>query len=342
MEKRSRMVKDESTGLKRSEDYEAKPDADRFGNAQGNQHDLAVDGAFKGQTVAVLQFYVDSSFDFSLPKQALAEKGFSTFRWINTAPTPEELEKGLEKSSQLWIIADSTQHLTPAHLDVIKKFYNAGHGLYIWGDNEPYYTDANVVAEALFGTGMHGNLMGDHTVGMLAAKGGSGIIANHLLSTGLENIYEGITIATIDPSYSSAGLQPLIYGSAGNLVAAYYDRDGKRAILDGGFTRLYMKWDTAGTPRYVKNAASWLVNAERFGDAVLNPELKKPSGLTPVASVPSIATGTAPATTASPEPTVCITRSSMENPFLSRRMGIMLLCLLAGLGVLMYLPRRFR
>ena len=52
---------------------------------------------------------------------------------------------------------------------------------------------------------------------------------------------------------------------------------GKRAILDGGFTRLYYKWDTAGTGRYVKNAASWLVNAEKFGDAVINPAVKAKS-----------------------------------------------------------------
>ena len=58
------------------------------------------------------------------------------------------------------------------------------------------------------------------------------------------------------------------------MVAAYYDRDGHRAILDGGFTRLYLKWDTAGTGRYVKNAASWLVNAERFGDAVVSAKVR--------------------------------------------------------------------
>ena len=63
---------------------------------------------------------------------------------------------------------------------------------------------------------------------------------------------------------SNQQLTPLIYGSANNLVAAFYDRDGKRLIFDGGFTRLYNKWDTAGTGRYVKNAAAWLANVERF------------------------------------------------------------------------------
>ncbi len=336
MEKRSRSVRDATTGAMRVEHYDAKPSADKWGNAQGNQHDLAVDGAFKGQTVAVLHLYVDPSFDFNLPKDALAEKGFSTFRWIRTPPSPEELAKGLEKSSQLWLISGSSNLLTPAHVAVIKKFYDDGHGVYIWGDNEPYYADANVVAQALLGTQMHGNLMGDKTVGMLdTGAPGVGIKANHLLSTGLENIYEGITIATIDPGN---GLEPLIYGSAGNLVAAYYDQNGKRAILDGGFTRLYMKWDTAGTARYVKNAASWLVNAERFGDAVINPELKKPADMTPVTSVPAMTTN--PTTTMTTPPAVCY--PTAMNPFLSARMGYMLIALLAGLGVLMYLPRRFR
>jgi hypothetical protein len=89
------------------------------------------------------------------------------------------------------------------------------------------------------------------------------VLRRHLLTTGLEYIYEGITIATVQ---KNDVLQPLIYGSADNLVAGFYDAGGKRAIFDGGFTRLYYKWDTAGTARYVKNAAAWLVNVERFGE----------------------------------------------------------------------------
>jgi len=314
----------DGSGVTNTETVTVRPQADRWGNAQGNQHDLAVDGAFKGQTVAVLQLYVDSSFDFSLPKAALAEKGFSTYRWIRNAPPPSELSKALEKSSQLWIISGSSNQLTPEHVTVIKQFFEAGHGVYIWGDNDPYYADANVVAEALLGTQMHGDTRGDQTVGMLGTSAATGgIKANHLLSTGLENIYEGITIATID---QHSGLEPLIYGSAGNLVAAYYDHDGKRAILDGGFTRLYMKWDTAGTARYVKNAASWLVNAERFGDAVINPEVKNTIAA-PAVTPPSV------------HRPVCITSQGTEDPFLSLRTGLVLIGLLGGLALIGFVPR---
>lgn len=125
------------------------PKADRFGNATGNQYDLAVDGAFKGQTVVVLHFYVEGGFDFSLPRAALKEKGFSVFRYSNAAPSPTELKQALAKACQLWIISGDRQLLNAEHLKVIKAFFDAGHGVYIWGDNEPYYADANYVARAL-------------------------------------------------------------------------------------------------------------------------------------------------------------------------------------------------
>lgn len=236
---------------------------DSHGNAASNTYDLAVDGAFEGQTIVVLQLY--TGFDFTLPRDAVAEKGFSVYRYIGAMPEPKELSSALEKANQLWIISGSSRQITDAHIEVIRNFYEAGHGLYIWGDNDPYYADANAVAEALFEVEMLGNLPGGQVVQVQDGQKSPGIIANHLLSTGLETVYEGVTIATVQ---ENAVLTPLIYGSDGNLVAAFFDHDGKRAIFDGGFTRLYVGWDTAGTPRYVKNAAAWLANYERFGEAV--------------------------------------------------------------------------
>jgi len=235
--------------------------SDGFGNAQGNQYDLAVDGAFEGETVAVLHFYSGGGFNFSLPKAALAEKGFSVYRWINTAPSVAELKEGLDKSCQLWIISDKVQHLNDSHLVVIKEFFDSGKGVYIWGDNQPYYADANYVSKALIGVEMSGNLPGNNVVNLQMEEKKAGVMPNHLITTGLQYVYEGVTIATLS---DSEDLTPIIYGSADNLVTAVYEKDGKRLILDGGFTRLYVNWDTAGTGRYVKNAAAWLVNYENL------------------------------------------------------------------------------
>lgn len=308
-------------GRAHTEIVQVAPPADAYGNAQGNGYDLAVDGAFKGQTVAVIQLYTGEGFDFSLPRAALAEKGFSVFRWSNGVPTPAELEKALEKSSQLWLISGSSQLLTDAHVKIIKKFFDSGHGVYIWGDNEPYYADANFVAQALLGTTMTGNVQGDRVVGVERAKGGVGLLPNHLLTTGLEHIYEGITIATIAPAQE---LQPLIYGSADNLVAAFYDHGGKRAILDGGFTRLFLKWDSAGTARYVKNSAAWLANAERFGDQVV--AVKAPPAIAPVATIAKPATQRQTIETA--------TDSGMP----STKLGLILIAGMLGLGCVCFIP----
>jgi hypothetical protein len=245
---------------------------DKWGNAQGSQYDLAVDGAFEGQTVAVLQ--LAREIDFSRPKAALKQKGFSVYRWMG-APSPEELKTKLSKACQLWILSGTARQLNDKHLAVIKEFYESGRGLYIWGDNDPYYADANFVGKALIGTTMTGNLPGAKTVGLQETATSPGILPNHLLSTGLQSVYEGITIATIQ---SNQTLTPLIYGSANNLVAAFSDTGGKRVIFDGGFTRLYCAWDNAGTGRYIRNAAAWLANVERFGDDVVGkktPAVKK-------------------------------------------------------------------
>jgi len=237
------------------------PKGDSYGNAQGNQYDLARDGAFEGQTVAVLNLCA-REVDFSRPKAALAEKGFATFQWMNAPPPVAELRRSLKKATQLWVISDTTRKLSDEHIAVIKDYFDAGHGVYIWGDNDPYYADANAVAEALIGARMSGDLIGNQVVGLAMSTRGPGVLPNHLVTTGLEHLYEGITIATLA---QHPDLKPLLYGSANNLVAAIYEEDGRRLILDGGFTRLYNKWDSAGTARYVKNAAAWLVNVERFG-----------------------------------------------------------------------------
>ncbi len=243
---------------------------DKYGNAAGGSFDLATDGAFEGNTVAVLHLYTGEGFDFSKPKAALEEKGFSVFRWIDNPPSPEELRDQLKKASQLWVISSSVRKLTDEHAEVIKDFFDSGKGLYIWGDNDPYYADANFLTEKIFGTSMNGNTWADKTVGISGDNGNlSGIVDGHLIATGVEHVYEGITIATVKPTQD---LSALIYGSDNNLVAAVYEHDGKRAIIDGGFTRLYYAWDTAGTGRYVKNAAAWLVNYERFGELVYSGE----------------------------------------------------------------------
>lgn len=243
---------------------------DGYGNAAGAQYDLAVDGAFDGQTVLVIDLYQQ---DFSRAAEAIKKKGFSVVRF-KEAPPLKQFEEALAKSNQFWIIAscDNSVHLSKAHQQAVKKFFDAGHGVYLWGDNDPCNADADSLATMLIDARVTGNLYGDQVVGRSEGPGKAGVAREHLLSTGVENIYEGITVATVQPA---GAMTPVIYGSAGNLVTAAFEAHGKRLIVDGGFTRLSNKWDSAGTGRYVMNAAAWLANYEKFGNEVVAAGFKK-------------------------------------------------------------------
>jgi hypothetical protein len=243
---------------------------DSYGNAAGAQYDLAVDGAFDGQTVFVVDLYRQ---DFSRAAEAIKRKGFSVVRY-SEVPALADFKAALEKSNQFWIISscDDRVHLSKEHQLAVKKFFDAGHGVYLWGDNDPCNADADSLASMLIDARVKGNLYGDQVVGRSDGAGKAGVAREHLLSTGVENIYEGITVATVKPA---GAMTPVIYGSAGNLVTAAFEANRKRLVVDGGFTRLSNKWDSAGTGRYVMNAAAWLANYERFGDAVVAGEFKK-------------------------------------------------------------------
>jgi len=230
---------------------------DKFGNLAGNEFDLAKDNAFTGYQIAILHLYTGEGFNFHLPETALKEKGFSIVRWANIPPSIEEFKRVLNESCQLWIISDVTCKLSSDYIKVIEEFFNSGKGLYLWGDNVPYFADSNAISNKLFGIQMSGDDFADKVL-TKKANNKSGFI-EHKITFGLDFLYEGITVATFQ---NLKNLTPLIYSSNGNVINVLYDLNGKRAILDGGFTRLFVKWDTAGTARYVKNAAAWLVNFE--------------------------------------------------------------------------------
>ena len=233
---------------------------DHQGNALGTNYDLANDGAFDGHSILVLHLYSGEGFDFKEPQIALESKGFTVIRHTSV-PDLETFIVELAASSQLWIISNSTQFLTGDYIFEIEGFFNSGKGLFLWGDNDPYHADANAISRRLFSAPISGYFYGDQVVTETKRQGTSGFV-QHLITTGLEHLYEGITVSNIQDSRDC--LQPIMTGSDSNIITAVYDRDGKRAIIDGGFTRLYNKWDEAGTARFVKNAAAWLVNWERF------------------------------------------------------------------------------
>jgi hypothetical protein len=136
------------------------------------------------------------------PEGALAEKGFSTIA-DPKPPSANDLETSLAKASAAWIISPENL-LTPDHVRVIKNFFDAGYGV-TSGATTSRTTPTRTSSGALLAR--DARRLGRQTVGMRARAPRAS--CHHLLTTGLENIYEGITIATIT---KTPDLEPLIYG----------------------------------------------------------------------------------------------------------------------------------
>jgi hypothetical protein len=235
---------------------------DKFGNPMGSDYDLIEDGMLKG-TIYVLNLCSEECH-LTYPKEALRKKGLEITEDISP-PNISTFKQRLKDACQFWLISGKINRINNEVVNAIDDYFQQGHGVYVWGDNDPYYVDANLVASKLFNASMSGNTPGDQVISLCTENRKIGVIPGHLLSTGIVNIYEGITIATVQ---TNAFVKPLIYGSNGMTVAGYYEQDGRRAIIDGGFTRLYHKWNSAGTARYVVNAAIWLANLERYPETL--------------------------------------------------------------------------
>ena len=237
---------------------------DSYGNPQGSDYDLTPDGAFKGYKILILDMsdqigkYLSSGTK-PPSTHALERKGFKvdTFDYV-----PDNLARIIDDYCQVWVVSGYQAKINSSHVRIIADYYKRGHGVYLWGDNDPFYADVNPIISELFGSSLSGNYYGDQVIGIQKNVASPGIVADHLITTGLVNFYEGITISHVD---NLRKLQPLTYSSDGLVVTAYSDENERRALIDGGFTRLYCNWDKAGTDRYIVNAAAWLANLERFG-----------------------------------------------------------------------------
>jgi len=242
---------------------------DTHGNVEGEAYDLSPDNCntFRGQTIAVLQLYstqLGEDFTFAAPKAAMERKGFTVHVWTELPKLPD-FKSTLDRVCQLWVISGQSKSvLGPKYLEVIRELVDSRKGLFIWGDNDPFTDDANKILASLpetKGLSMSGSFQADKVL-QEAKKPKQQGYTNHLVTTGLEALYEGITIAAISGPLSQQ--QVLVRSSDKKVVTACFDEGGKRIMIDGGFTRMYENfWDrTAGTARFVTNAACWLYNYE--------------------------------------------------------------------------------
>lgn len=254
---------------------------DAFQNPHGSEFDLGKDNSFIDYTILIGNF-VGSGANMSNPKTSLSKKGFQVMEVFDEA----KFISSLQKADVVWIISgtdpdpkiktptSSGEHY-PAwktsnkneFQEAILKFHNEGGGLYIWGDNDPLFEHANAAMQVLFDDPecvLVGNTPGNN---VLSVGNGSQRqqFSPHIITTGIVNLYEGVTICYPQKTNklkilatSSDGFPVIVY--ADNEIFTQVNRG--RVLIDSGYTKNYISWDQAGTARYIINASVWLLGLE--------------------------------------------------------------------------------
>jgi hypothetical protein len=234
---------------------------DDFGNPKGVEFDLGgQDIQRRGGKILLYWTYdyrtTGENYVLEDAQTAVAQRGFAMTiirRWQDGEPLSSRL---LERYHQLWFATDRERHLADDELAAVERFVRSGHGLLIWADNDPYNADANLLATRIVGCRFQGNWMCDKLM-RPSHELRPGFFTHHALTTGLESLYEGVTLPTIELGPNATAIAQ---AADGPINMAAVEHAGMRVVLDSGFTKLAEgKFnDTAGTPRYFRNVAYWL------------------------------------------------------------------------------------
>lgn len=234
---------------------------DPHSNPAGREYDLGREGAFSEFKILIFNGIAKDSLEqyIANPVNALRGKGFQ----VNITRSEEEFAAQLPSHDEAWIISGGSirPQVISTFVNAVTAFHNAGKGLAIWADNEPLFAHANVVLEPLLGLSLQGNdaALKDLQLGDPTKPGHFG---RHLLTSGIVKLFEGDSICR--PTNTN-NVKVLATSSHNAPCMMYADPPGKgRVVIDCGFTKFYdPKWtSTAGTERYVRNAAVWLLNLE--------------------------------------------------------------------------------
>jgi hypothetical protein len=182
---------------------------DRHGNAGEDTYLLARDGACRGMRAVVLVLFDPGRhtpwpanwydlFVAMLSKKGLAVTCINT--WDFEHCSPRSLQRLLANAAECWVISSETRKLTNGHVRVIRAAWRAGMGLYIAGDNEPFFEDANFLLQAIGLPVMSGSYIGQQVLTLERGQ-----YSPHFVTTGIQGgLFSGVTVADFDVGSAKA------------------------------------------------------------------------------------------------------------------------------------------
>ncbi len=241
---------------------------DAHGNPEGHAFDLGGgdEDRVSGEKILLYVDYHLTHYDGfkngNHLQTAVAERNMEMdFRVASQHGNMDLNERLLSEYSQLWYISGSSVTLSQKQVQMLTEYVRSGNGLAIWADNDPYYADANLLAQALIGTRFSGDKRADEIM-IPGDQVAPGFFIEHPLTQGVNNLYEGVTICTIAPT---DGVTILGQSHDGQLCLGCFEQEDQRIVLDTGFTKLYsdLFHRSAGIARYLCNIAFWLARGTR-------------------------------------------------------------------------------
>lgn len=154
----------------------------------------------------------------------------------------------------------------------IEKFIQSGKGVCLLSDDDPFLVESNELAKRLYGVTVKGNYIADKiayvrdhdlTPADIRKFGGQYEVADHPLLTGVNFLYEGITISNVEKSHK---LEVALKASDGQPLIAVSKVPGQKVVIDCAFTqfchgpteRTSYILKSAGAVRLAQNIATYL------------------------------------------------------------------------------------
>jgi phage FluMu protein Com len=190
-----------------------------------------------------------------------------------------EIPSGFTPAEYKFIVqATLDMSLSPVHpfdaqtYRAVEKFVQSGKGVCLLSDDEPFTVESNELAKRLYGVTVKGNYIADKVAYVRDHKlapadirkfGGQYEVADHRLLTGVNFLYEGITISNVGESDK---LEVALKASDGQPLIAVSKVPGQRVVIDCAFTqfchgpteRTSYILKSAGAVRLAQNIAAYL------------------------------------------------------------------------------------
>jgi hypothetical protein len=222
-------------------------------------------GQFRTEWLSdINQLWILSTGKFELPLGVPAEALVAAVDFLPAS----EIPSGFTAAEYKFIVqATLDMSLSRVHplneqaYRAIEKFVQAGKGLCLLSDDEPFIVESNELAKRLYGVAVKGNYIADKiayvrernlTPDEIRKFKGQYEIADHPLLTGVNFLYEGITISNVGKSDK---LEVALKASDGQPLIAVSKVPGQRVVIDCAFTQ-FCHGPTERTSYILKSAGA--------------------------------------------------------------------------------------